>query len=98
MGHGAWVELEKLKSFGDTELSCMSVIGNSKPDGAHQLQGVAGLHHAGLELVVKMQAAVLDAVFKMAIGCALAEGLRDFGQRQIVRADDADRHSFKEFM
>lgn len=59
-------------------------------DGFHELEGVAGLHDAGLEFVVEDQAAVLETVFEVAVDGAAAYLVGDTRKGKIVGADDAE--------
>ena len=63
---------------------------DGEADGAHELEGVAGSDDAGLDFVVEDEAAIVEGVFEVEVGSAIPEFSGYVGERQVVRADDAD--------
>jgi len=54
-------------------------------DGAHEIEGVAVLHHTFADPVVEDHLAILDAVFEVDVASA-----RNPGERQVVSGHQAD--------
>ena len=63
---------------------------NFQADEAHQLEGVALFHHAIAQFVIEVHGAILDEILEVGVAGDGAESVRDFGEREVVRGDDAD--------
>ena len=68
-----------------------SGVSHLEPDEAHQLDGVALGDDTFAQRVIETHFAALDVVLKMHIAQALAQGLPDLRQSQVVRGDNAER-------
>src|SRR5712692_1230435 len=62
-----------------------------EPDEAHQLDGVTFGDNAVAQPVIETHFAALNVILKMHVAQALAQGLPDLRQSQVVRGDNAER-------
>src|SRR5260370_26566385 len=67
------------------------VVSHLEPDEAHQLDGVALGDDTVAQRVIETHFAALNVILKMHVAQALAQGLADLRQSQVVRGDNAER-------